>query len=172
MAELFQSTPPRGGRHDTYRRTAKYYCISIHAPARGATADEWCRYRQAGDFNPRPREGGDRLLPVTGKAQNHFNPRPREGGDLISARQPSSPEGFQSTPPRGGRRKRCRRCPKRAPFQSTPPRGGRRQLGRFSSQSILISIHAPARGATTARQIQQPKHSYFNPRPREGGDKD
>ncbi len=76
-------------------------------------------------------------------------------------------------------------------FQSTPPRGGRQQApseGRYP----LISIHAPAWGATPrsgsasrrskfqstpprgGRQKQiilRPPLIYFNPRPRVGGDR-
>ena len=77
-------------------------------------------------------------------------------------------------------------------FNPRPPRGGRRQLGRFSSQSILISIHAPREGgdatgcrpwSDTCISIHAPREGgdvpaweraekedeYFNPRPPRGG---
>ena len=39
-------------------------------------------------------------------------------------------------------------------------------------QNDLISIHAPARGATVGIAMLPPKATHFNPRPREGGDCD
>ncbi len=57
---------------------------------------------------------------------------------------------FQSTPPRGGRRSLCAGLTHLRKFQSTPPRGGR-QLCRYGHyKQRYVSIHAPARGATTA----------------------
>ena len=34
---MFQSTPPRGGRHLLLARLCRWCAVSIHAPARGAT---------------------------------------------------------------------------------------------------------------------------------------
>ncbi len=50
-------------------------------------------------FNPRPREGGDGLIHLSGLPANCFNPRPREGGDreLLPCCAPMGM--FQSTPP-------------------------------------------------------------------------
>ena len=60
---IFQSTPPRGGRHD----------------GKGP-------YSAAGlNFNPRPREGGDGYIRHEQTADAYFNPRPREGGDSKDA---------------------------------------------------------------------------------------
>ena len=55
-------------------------------------------------------------------------------------------------------------------FQSTPPRGGRLLPIRQSGDKGIISIHAPARGATVRRLDIFKYHPDFNPRPREGGD--
>ena len=33
------------------------------------------------NFNPRPRAGGDGLLPIIQPFETYFNPRPRAGGD-------------------------------------------------------------------------------------------
>ena len=55
----FQSTLPRGERHIDLREDVQIGDVSIHAPARGATAanvkTRICRWR----FNPRSREGSD-----------------------------------------------------------------------------------------------------------------
>jgi len=79
---------------------------------------------------------------------------------------------FRSTPPRGGRRPKPLACLRRIGFRSTPPRGGRRSGGdvflgvdEFRSTpprggrllreagepvDVVVSIHAPARGATSS----------------------
>ena len=73
-------------------------------------------------------------------------------------------EIFQSTPPRGGRPavQDISRILNR--FQSTPPRGGRQY--HFSNYSIreIISIHAPAWGATWKVAASARGLSHFNPR--------
>ena len=104
---MFQSTPPRRGRH----------CGSRLIP--GPTC-----------FNPRPREGGDQILapfkafldnvsihaPAKGatrkvcaskEPKRCFNPRPREGGDPERGHSGVRPLLFQSTPPRRGRPHYC-----------------------------------------------------------------
>ena len=123
------------------------YSVSIHAPAWGATYKP-IKITQIFCFNPRPRMGGDisparlyvKLLtfqstpphggrPISGSSFNTvtcFNPRPRMGGDSIRWDLQSLLRRFQSTPPHGGR-----------PF----PRG------RCITTDI-VSIHAPAWGAT------------------------
>ena len=57
-------------------------------------------------------------------------------------------EQFQSTPPRGERPYFSDSRLFAVPFQSTPPRGERRMISSCVSVFFVISIHAPARGAT------------------------
>ena len=85
---------------------------------------------------------------ITGKTD--FNPRSREGSDLNM-----STWTFPKTL-----------------FQSTLPRGERRLQLRFSRWGIRISIHAPARGATTTTWQPRQTSYNFNPRSREGSDHD
>ncbi len=57
---------------------------------------------------------------------------------------------FQSTPPHGGRLE----TPQQASgfqFQSTPPHGGRQFQTAAMRKGTEVSIHAPARGATTSK---------------------
>ena len=56
-------------------------------------------------------------------------------------------------------------------FQSTLPRGERLYSGQYTCSSCAISIHAPARGATKTGGYQQTAPQDFNPRSREGSDK-
>src|SRR6266545_4825369 len=76
---------------------------------------------------------------------------------------------FQSTPPHG---ERPSAGPPVAPstlFQSTPPHGER--LDRVIDLTREdVSIHAPARGATTENRFGPRTSSCLNPRPRTGSD--
>ena len=79
--DSFQSTLPREERH--YRLCNRPYGskISIHAPARGATA-EAIRIRGSGQyFNPRSRERSDKSFHFMLFVLCNFNPRSRERSD-------------------------------------------------------------------------------------------
>ena len=56
-------------------------------------------------------------------------------------------------------------------FQSTLPRGERLILILILYPIVTISIHAPARGATHHVIYDFHRHTYFNPRSREGSDR-
>ena len=76
---------------------------------------------------------------------------------------------FQSTHPRGVRHSTTSCWLHVQWFQSTHPRGVRRHVATNLSQPIHVSIHAPARGATSIR-INKDTSVCFNPRTREGCD--
>ena len=122
--------------------------ISIHAPARGATAP-------AAEAAP---------------AKHNFNPRSREGSDKCGGLMAASTPLFQSTLPRGERPCRYRRSAVHAGFQSTLPRGERHLTAQEFDTVMAISIHAPARGATAITVSNSCAVRYFNPRSREGSD--
>ena len=164
----FQSTPPRGGRR-----------------AGSAVGSPGVKFQST------PPRGGRRLVYSRSAERPHFNPRPREGGDGRDSDVAAKSHAFQSTPPRGGRLNYLLHVVHRHLFQSTPPRGGRpaalvsvsargyfnprpREGGDFPAPCNIhrccISIHAPARGATTRFSQPSGLSWHFNPRPREGGD--
>ena len=127
----FQSTPPRGKRHD--RRAWRYHRhhpgVSIHAPAREATR---CHRRHARQ-------------------------------ECLAL--------FQSTPPRGKRPAYASAAVNAVDeFQSTPPRGKRRRCGCPGDLAFPVSIHAPAREATSRPCTRGSPTCRFNPRPRAGSD--
>ena len=121
-----------------------------------------------------------------------FNSRPCERGDAFRAVVLSAFCKFQFTPLREGRpdRKQCsssrsfyfnsRPCERGDQgqerkgggtiFQFTPLREGRHGIWRLFCWVDLISIHAPARGATGARNPVRAFRQYFNSRPCERGD--
>ena len=235
MALLFQSTRPRGARPGRRPSPCARRCVSIHAPARGATRrinagapeviefqstrprgarpNEVTAKRDSECFNPRARAGRD-VGPMATSAWHGFNPRARAGRDWLMAAHSVASE-FQSTRPRGARpviaheyasaerfgfnpRARAGRddaalaaqCAVTHEFQSTRPRGARpmgespSRLARSLFQSTrprgarhaqvagdlvkcLVSIHAPARGATRAQWREHRRQTVFqSTRPR------
>ena len=58
---------------------------------------------------------------------------------------------FQSTRPRGARLPSLSACAYRGKFQSTRPRGARPVFWHSHSRAYRVSIHAPARGATSGK---------------------
>ena len=159
--------------------------VSIHAPARGATRMAGHQSHDAGSFNPRTREGCDKRPGETFSLYGRcFNPRTREGCDRetfsplppVWSFNPRTREGcdvrhnwfhycqrrFQSTHPRGVR-----------PAQTNPPV---KQKASFNPRTregcdevvvmlyifdSTVSIHAPARGATTPGNINDPNVTLF-----------
>ena len=77
---------------------------------------------------------------------------------------------FQSTLPRGERQERKLRGLQKELFQSTLPRGERQESVMQYHMGQTISIHAPARGATSCERLLLHWKMYFNPRSREGSD--
>ena len=143
------------------------------------------------DFNPRSREGSDRVEKESRRRMCYFNPRSREGSDYVvrlwcheyaisihapargATRQQLSPypsAQFQSTLPRGERLVPCGIVIKGTRFQSTLPRGERPRPGHTADTAHQISIHAPARGATIHSSTKHSPRGNFNPRSREGSD--
>ena len=189
----FQSTLPRGERRPGRPRPEDPVRISIHAPARGATPGRprpedpvrisihapargatsiiprvppFCKY-----FNPRSREGSDRrLLPGFWSAEISIH-APARGATFIILRPCQHVVRFQSTLPRGERHTAyCNLAIGNLAFQSTLPRGERLVILTVFFTSELISIHAPARGATAIEKTVEFVYGDFNPRSREGSD--
>ena len=126
--------------------------------------------RRLSRFNPRAREGRDLCPPLSMQVLCRFNPRAREGRDARFS------ENLYAKPK----------------FQSTRPRGARPAAVLMTAFAPVVSIHAPARGATCIHLIDAPPspefqstrprgarrrvafalfgHGRFNPRAREGRD--
>ena len=143
-------------------------------------------------FNPRSRTGSDQLPQVYRWQYHRFNPRSRTGSDVFARAIFRWFFRFQSTLPHGERLVITRMGLITSQFQSTLPHG-ERHIGVTTTQQMMreVSIHAPARGATSRdlartyhRRFQstlphgerqtpgyQPPHRPgFNPRSRTGSD--
>ena len=110
--------------------------ISIHAPARGATFCHLLALLNTRNFNPRSREGSDGPSDVT----------------LLTV------PVFQSTLPRGERHLPQTRCPENVYFNPRSREGSDEDV-TTKVDSLEISIHAPARGATSTYQ-----HTHYSTR--------
>ena len=98
-------------------------------------------------FNPRSREGSDgQHCPPPFLVQN-FNPRSREGSDRGAPVICWQKSLFQSTLPRGERQLLLQSAERLQDFNPRS-REGSDKLINFSTMIRVISIHAPARGAT------------------------
>ena len=125
------------------------------------------------DFNPRSREGSDIDIIIRIQCPKYFNPRSREGSDRDAFENSYEYVKFQSALPRGERPSRdlgvCLSSdfnPRSREgsdfitlttftihflFQSALPRGERRGPACQVLSDGIISIRAPARGATPCR---------------------
>ena len=148
----FNPRPPRGGRRVWVGIVMINQMISIHAP------------REGGDYYYRNRAPEINLISIHA---------PREGGDWDSCETAADSSAFQSTPPaRGATWLRRGLHPQAQHFNPRPPRGGAtggtwhsrhgpyisihapREGGDYvfapGPRHFMISIHAPARGATVS----------------------
>ncbi|AVT81264.1 hypothetical protein RPYSC3_24030 [Rhodopseudomonas palustris] len=170
QAYAFRSTLPRGERPVSAVELAPLPHVSIHAPARGATNTPTITAGSTSRFDPRSRAGSDGTVGHIRSRSGRFDPRSRAGSDVGIRGHLASPNLFRSTLPRGERpaalrsRAAMRRFDprSRAGSDAAPGRTGRADRGfdprsRAGSDDLHplqrrephVSIHAPARGATT-----------------------
>ena len=121
--------------------------VSIHAPARGATLDKeqyWIIYY---GFNPRSREGSDSICDAWATVFICFNPRSRKGSDILARAEKYNEFALQSTLPQG---ERHIILPDNIVIFCFNPRSRKGSDFQRIVQNLsdLVSIHAPARGAT------------------------
>ena len=145
--------------------------VSIHAPAWGATLACTCKGFPACGFNPRTRVGCDASSSTNLLQGEEFQSTHPRGVRPPLAQIIPQPLKFQSTHPRGVRLPNKEIKEQEIQFQSTHPRGVRRHLVLSISQRLIVSIHAPAWGATTVFTHKTTRLDGFNPRTRVGCDK-
>ena len=145
--------------------------VSIHAPAWGATHGQACRGAWLYGFNPRTRVGCDFELPlnvgIIGKFQSTH---PRGVRRILFALQAAGRGSFNPRTRVGCDMSCGRQVRWQVLFQSTHPRGVRHLFRRQSGEDQVVSIHAPAWGATSILPRSTTSRSSFNPRTRVGCD--
>ena len=162
---------PARGATCAHLRTSGLWGVSIHAPARGATKLQEGLFHFLSSFNPRARTGRDDSSTCSNFRSGGFNPRARTGRDCpshprrlscaVSIHAPArgatmaraevvvGDDAFQSTRPHGARLLLDAVILWSTRFQSTRPHGARPCVLRLLFSPDAVSIHAPARGATT-----------------------
>ena len=101
----------------------------------------------------------------------NFNPRSRTGSDGIFSRRSSSTASFQPTLPHGERPSGTVTGAIRHTISThAPARGATPFRVLDQPREGAISTHAPARGATRIARNSKTARSYFNPRSRTGSD--
>ena len=144
----FQFTRPRGARLAALAHRHAGLCVSIHAPARGATLPLSASPLLISPFQfTRPRGARPNCWCLC-RGRSCFNSRAREGRDHIFRLEVINHTMFQFTRPRGARPTSVRARTPSVPFQFTRPRGARQAVAQGSGAGEQVSIHAPARGAT------------------------
>ena len=164
--------------------------VSIHAPARGATGFRRGNMPPAEFQSTRPRGARHRAWSFSAAGLSVSIHAPARGATAISLNSCNS-MSFQSTRPRGarpdassatgstrcfnpraraGRDRRRRRERGHKHVSIHAPARGATSCGRNCCGQLRVSIHAPARGATTARLTGVSGKESFNPRAREGRD--
>ena len=122
--------------------------ISIHAPAKGATSLTYMKIILKPYFNPRTREGCD-ISDSTYDQWSHISIHAPAKGATCIIKNKRRTAIFQSTHPR-----RVRQVPISTTglvsYFNPRTREGCDEKFVKSSKDIMISIHAPAKGATLA----------------------
>ena len=120
-------------------------------------------------FNPRARVGRDALCWLYESGRWSFNPRARVGRDHGTMALPRQGGMFQSTRPRGARRCTSNLFVTRKVVSIHAPAWGATNVHGLAMVALTVSIHAPAWGATKyVRPLDPPQG--FNPRARVGRD--
>ena len=168
------------------------FAVSIHAPARGATSLRSGLYKRGKGFNSRTREGCDvATVPRSSLTWLFQFTHPRGVRPSVISRW-SCGSWFQFTHPRGVRPLASQPPCAGTVFQFTHPRGVRhKEVADFGDLDVVsihapargatdlqcrlsrgtrVSIHAPARGATPLLPDHRPELPRFNSRTREGCD--
>ena len=158
--------PAWGATHLTHTLTPPFR-VSIHAPAWGATRMGCCRRRIICCFNPCPRVGGNAGDDVFASVLAVSIHAPAWGATL-TAEIRARARTFQSMPPRGGQPSHpFGLCIARG-FNPCPRVGGN-SPGWGTVSGRVVSIHAPAWGATESGGLIPNRPNSFNPCPRVGG---
>ena len=168
---VFQSTRPRGARHLEIVERVIPLVVSIHAPAWGATSAVMPSSDVVSCFNPRARVGRDRMRDRQHAGRACFNPRARVGRDHC---KPCQTRGTHCFNPRA---RVGRDIVMNSRLRDVYGFNPRARVGRdFDSltgdeKHDVVSIHAPAWGATRTGRSRIVFPIRFNPRARVGRDR-
>jgi len=142
----------------------KSLCFNPRARA-GRDSGLAVKYEIVLSFNPRARAGRDRADLSSIRGRTCFNPRARAGRDTKGDRSLKINPEFQSTRPRGARRSSMRIKSSMVVSIHAPARGATCHGFVFDGR-VRVSIHAPARGATNMIKSREKEDKFQSTRPR------
>ena len=163
---------PRSREGSDIKRLEEVAAVENFNPRSREGSDNNCVLRDGpgSNFNPRSREGSDEAETIKMEAYADFNPRSREGSDAKRLHLSRVKDNFNPRSREGSDESEQQSEPEAEAFQSTLPRRERPKAGFLPTPLTVISIHAPAKGATFLFSICLCLFDYFNPRSREGSD--
>ncbi len=144
----FQSTRPHGARQGFFTNVIHGYVVSIHAPAWGATFLQFNNLIIKHVSIHAPAWGATFMGQQIVLGIFQFQSTRPHGARPINAWSKKWYDKFQSTRPHGARPPVSSHGCSVIQFQSTRPHGARRTDSLKSCFSSVVSIHAPAWGAT------------------------
>jgi hypothetical protein len=145
---MFQSTLPQGERRWCQIWSRAPQVVSIHAPAGGATHTTRNKGWRGKRFNPRSRRGSDTGATADNTAALGVSIHAPAGGATWGSSCPLGGSPFQSTLPQGERRVSGGIIFQVSGFNPRSRRGSDTQHTHQAAPQPLVSIHAPAGGAT------------------------
>ena len=144
--------------------------ISIHAPPRGATWWKKCIHRASMRISIHAPPRGATCLVYDYMATNEISIHaPPRGATFPVTTRLSWRVNFNSRPSARGDDKDWNILSAYR-FQFTPLREGRQKALKTGADPVMISIHAPPRGATRHPNKRPSSRAYFNSRPSARGD--
>ncbi len=143
----FQSTLPQGERRrvDIFSARCKLFQSTL---PQGERLHLHNFYQLPHYFNPRSRKGSDERRRNKDLVQMYISIHAPARGATLSPVLVRAKDIFQSTLPQGERREFLEVPEGGELFQSTLPQGERPRINHSNLCYMIISIHAPARGAT------------------------
>ena len=167
--------------------------ISIHAPAKGATARRRMMCRCVSNFNPRSREGSDapcssdrqsaflfqstlprrerrRASCPSPRRSRYFNPRSREGSDAAGLHTAAPVRHFNPRSREGSDERPAQLWARLRHFNPRSREGSDGVCRAYAPEEGRFQSTLPRRERPYNRSGQLRDHRYFNPRSREGSD--
>ena len=166
----FQSTRPRGARPFARARKMSLSEFQSTRP-RGARLHVYGYTKPLDGFNPRARAGRDNRPRLRAAERDCFNPRARAGRDQRRIAIALEEQLFQSTRPRGARLLLAQDQRATGRVSIHAPARGATSADCTIYTGVIVSIHAPARGATPVARPSHQAEDRFNPRARAGRDR-
>jgi len=162
--------PARGATEKAQALSRVRLWVSTHAPARGATRLQICLRPRRPGFNPRTRTGCDLLHEILNPVQIEFQPTHPHGVRQTFTSSHHSTSSFNPRTRTGCDIGYFRREYPMLVSTHAPARGATLRSGSIADATRHVSTHAPARGATKTALGQGSGWNSFNPRTRTGCD--